>query len=217
MGRPESPLAPKVVELGKTGATVNEIAALTGYTDSGVRNLLNRHGIRRATPRSIERVYGCSMDEAVALNDGARVGEAGSRSSLYRSQRVNALCRGIGWEITFPEWVAVWLESGYWALRGRRRGFYCMARHGDTGPYKVGNVSIQLFEQNAADALNHGGGSGRKPGSGRGWYYMPDPARKNKPYRVCVSRKHVGDFATQAEAEAAYKSAADALIQQQAA
>lgn len=70
----------------------------------------------------------------------------------FRSARRHAGCRGIGWELTFSEWISVWRESGKLDQRGSRRGHYVMSRHRDIGPYAVGNISIQLCEDNARDA-----------------------------------------------------------------
>lgn len=74
----------------------------------------------------------------------------------YRLQQNGARRRGIDWQFTFEEWVTVWERSGKADQRGRGKGCYVMARHGDTGPYSASNVSIILFEQNCADAHTNG-------------------------------------------------------------
>jgi hypothetical protein len=68
----------------------------------------------------------------------------------YHQQRMNARYRGIGWELTFDQWQDLWLE--HYDRRGRESGQYVMARHGDEGPYAVGNVSIKPVEDNLAEA-----------------------------------------------------------------
>lgn len=68
--------------------------------------------------------------------------------SAFVSQRASAKARGIGFEMTFDEWREIWKKSGHWRDRGNRKGQYVMARHGDAGPYAVGNVSIIAFEEN---------------------------------------------------------------------
>ena len=73
----------------------------------------------------------------------------------YRSQKVHAKKRGIGWEFTFETWWAVWQRSGRWSQRGKRAGCYVMARHGDKGPYARWNVSIIPHEQNASEGGNN--------------------------------------------------------------
>lgn len=160
--------------------------------------------------------HGCSHAEAIALNDGLALRDPASRSSRYLYQRQAAFDRGIGWEITFPEWLAVWDASGHWSDRGVGIGKYCMSRHGDLGPYKVGNVSIKTNVENNREGIERarpamranphrrGGGSGPDAGSGKGWAYLP---KRKTPYQVYVGRKYIGLFATQQEAEAAYRAA----------
>ena len=67
----------------------------------------------------------------------------------FLSQWAGAKFRGVGWELTFPEWWEIWQNSGKYHLRGHCRGQYVMARNWDAGPYAVGNVDIQLVRENA--------------------------------------------------------------------
>ena len=60
----------------------------------------------------------------------------------FVQQRCNADRRGIAWRMSFECWLAIWLGSGHWRERGVCRGQFCMARHGDRGPYSASNVSI---------------------------------------------------------------------------
>lgn len=77
--------------------------------------------------------------------------------SIYNHQRLNARYRGIAWEISFPEWWCLWLESGKWEQRGKRIGQYVMSRLKDVGPYKIGNVEIVTCSKNCSDgrSLTH--------------------------------------------------------------
>jgi hypothetical protein len=70
------------------------------------------------------------------------------RRKRFGEQRRNARRRGIAWSLTFEEWWAVWDASGKWPQRGKRRGQFCMSRHGDQGPYAAGNVFIQERSEN---------------------------------------------------------------------
>lgn len=65
-------------------------------------------------------------------------------------QRYRAGQRGIEWKLTFDEWWAIWTASGKWEQRGIYDGQFCMARHGDIGPYAVGNVEIITGNANVA-------------------------------------------------------------------
>jgi hypothetical protein len=151
-----------------SGKTLQEIGDFYGLTRERIRQILARSGITRtdggafvkAMARKAEsekamtadrdarcfRGFGCSYAEVLALNGGSRPWSKGSTSQLYGTQRNTAKVRGIGWNITFPEWMAVWKTSGHLDERGR--GKYVMARLGDTGPYAVGNVHICTSSEN---------------------------------------------------------------------
>jgi hypothetical protein len=72
-----------------------------------------------------------------------------ARDAFTTHRRNATKLRGVGWELTFEEWLSVWIESGRWAQRGRGLDFYCMCRNGDVGPYKIGNVFIGRFSENS--------------------------------------------------------------------
>lgn len=77
----------------------------------------------------------------------------------YRQQRTTAAKRGIRFNLSFPEWWALW--KPYYPMRGRKKGCYCMCRKLDGGHYEVGNVRIDLVEGNghekkAAKIVRHG-------------------------------------------------------------
>ena len=70
----------------------------------------------------------------------------------FQSQRYEARSkRNIIWTLTFDEWLNIWQISGHWHERGSSAGKYCMSRYGDTGPYSVNNVFIQLHSNNIRD------------------------------------------------------------------
>lgn len=118
--------------------------------------------------------------------------ERSLRRMQWNSQRFAAKVRGIEWDLTFEEWLSVWHESGKLCFRGRKPDDYVMARHGDVGPYKVGNVKIIRMRENCAEVHIH------KTKPVRGW------TRTNGGYQVTAFRKYVGFYKTQAEAEQAY-------------
>lgn len=70
----------------------------------------------------------------------------------FSCQRRNAIARDIEWKLTLAQWWGIWTESGKWDQRGRERGLWVMARHGDVGPYAEGNVFICTHSQNLSDA-----------------------------------------------------------------
>lgn len=86
--------------------------------------------------------YGCTVEEALALNEGFEFSGDGSPMEKFRAQRWMAEKRGIEWKLTFPEWKGMWDASGKWSERGIGVGQCYMARHGNTGPYSVENAFI---------------------------------------------------------------------------
>lgn len=64
----------------------------------------------------------------------------------YNSQKCSAKKRGIDFQLSYDEWKSIWDASG--KPRGRGKDFYCMARHNDTGPYALWNVSIITNSEN---------------------------------------------------------------------
>lgn len=104
--------------------------------------------LRRGAEREAKAlaIWGVSYAEANAAHvDGT--------AQAYRRQQKNAANRGITWELTIPQWLAVWQESGKMHLRGRGKGRYVMSRMNDEGAYRVGNVYIQLSTQNNRDGI----------------------------------------------------------------
>jgi hypothetical protein len=162
-----------ICRLYRDGKTLQEVGDVFGVSRERVRQILRRAGIspdaggvrertrlrRRETnaKRQIERdartqeFYGCYHDQAIALNGGLILSTPGAPARAYIDQRSSAIYRGIEWSITFPEWMAVWDDSGHFDERGKGRDKYCMARVHDIGPYEVGNVYITTIAGNVSD------------------------------------------------------------------
>jgi hypothetical protein len=70
----------------------------------------------------------------------------------FNAQARQAKARGIPFLFTFEEWCYIWEQSGKWELRGSKKGEYCMSRKGDTGPYAIDNVFIQLHSNNVSES-----------------------------------------------------------------
>jgi hypothetical protein len=68
----------------------------------------------------------------------------------YNFHRYTGTAR-CGFELTFEEWLDIWIQSGHWNKRGRCKGEYVMSRFSDSGPYKVGNVFIKSQTYNNAE------------------------------------------------------------------
>jgi hypothetical protein len=75
------------------------------------------------------------------------------KKAAWRCQRATAARRGISFEMPFQVWTAWWekqLGPDWFQKRGKRRGQYVMARKGDKGPYKIGNISCLKTEDNVS-------------------------------------------------------------------
>lgn len=73
----------------------------------------------------------------------------------YCQHRGNAEKGGIGFLLTYGEWLQIWEASGHLHERGCRKGQYVMARTGDKGPYAVGNVRITTVEDNLFEEFSN--------------------------------------------------------------
>ena len=69
----------------------------------------------------------------------------------YNDQWRHARDRNIEFNMSYDEWLEMWLVSGNWANRGKKSGQYVMCRYGDVGPYSVRNCYIGTVEQNGRD------------------------------------------------------------------
>jgi hypothetical protein len=124
----------------------------------------------------------------------------------FKQQRNSAKARGVEWLMTFEEWWGVWDASGKWSQRGHRDGQYVMGRHGDTGPYAVGNVSIITSNE------NHSVQRSRSRDLPIGVIQL-----KNGKFRATRRSVFIGDFSAPSEARAAYEAAKRAPAEGEAA
>lgn len=163
----------RMCQLYTTGHTLQQIATVYGISRERVRQIISRAGVTRAEgglakssqqkaeakaaarkkrlDEKAQAMFGCTFDDLLFWNDDRRGWASGTKSRAYLNQRKAAEWRGIGWELTFPQWCQIWLESGHWAERGRKADAYCMARKQDFGPYAVWNVYITTLSQNVVD------------------------------------------------------------------
>lgn len=65
----------------------------------------------------------------------------------FHKQKENARSRGIGWELSFKQWVEWWGED--LDRRGCRADQLQMQRFADTGPYALGNIRKGYPRDNA--------------------------------------------------------------------
>ena len=124
----------------------------------------------------------------------------------FQRHKASAKKREIEFLFDFDSWMLVWEMSGKFDQRGSGADQYVMARNGDIGPYSAENVKIIKMRENCSEAHSNKPKrsfaelSGYSLGKGRGW------TKTKAGYQVTVSRKYIGLFKTQQEAESVYKN-----------
>lgn len=51
------------------------------------------------------------------------------------------LCSEV-WELSFTDWLDLWLKSGKWSQRGRKKGQYVLARINKNRTFNIENIHI---------------------------------------------------------------------------
>lgn len=165
--------AQRMCALYRGGMTLQEIGTAYGLTRERVRQILAREGLSRTdggiagkAARKVEvkaaaRLardnaktmlrFGCDFATLLRLNEGRRGYAKGTAARAYLQQKRSAEHRGIKWQMSFPEWRAVWEKSGRWDDRGRQANSYVMARVQDFGPYAPWNVYVTTLAANVVD------------------------------------------------------------------
>lgn len=163
----------------RAGETLEQIGQSFGITRERIRQLLRMVSVSSceggARVRKEKKVAarlarmdrasfaknGMSREDYLRIN-GPENRIRGMRPSRYFQQQMNnARIRGIPFELTFADWWKLWVDSGKWNVRGRGHGAYVMSRHGDVGPYALGNVSIKLADENNSEFIRRAWATGK--------------------------------------------------------
>jgi len=215
----ESDRSRTMATLYRNGYTLKQIVDEYGLTRERVRQIITKHhGLRgkdggktatanrkRETRRAKREAacmakFGCTLEQLAELQRISRGKGYRGATRAFGSQRSNAAHRGIGWELTLWQWWTIWQQSGKWDQRGRGQG-YVMCRHGDTGPYALGNVFIALAAENTSNSKVKKSDLPMGVCAGKG-------GTNFTAHRMIGGKKmHLGTFPTPALAHAAYLSA----------
>lgn len=154
----------------KEAKTLQEIGDLYGLTRERVRQRLQACGVdKEIGGQSLKTVinkihkskdtpklevkcfdfYGCSLE---FRNKYGRPHDNGTMPNRFRNQKRSAKNRGISWELTYPEWLEIWQQSGHLNERGKGGGKYVMSRMCDMGPYSKENIVIKTHNENSQES-----------------------------------------------------------------
>lgn len=198
----------KMVEMYRQGVTLQKIGDQFKLTRERVRQIIRPHinssdggrfysaSIKR-DKREQERDARARLSHGVSYEE-LKLLRAERITLAYIEHKRNAKIRGVGWLLTFAEWLSIWKASGKLHLRGRGIGRYVMSRMSDDGPYAVGNVHIQLATENSREAVEKWRGK-TKQNTG---VFLLYPGR-DRAWAAQVQRKRIGYFTSEAEAVAA--------------
>lgn len=156
----------------KQAKTLKEIGDMYGITREMVRQRLQACGVDKEiggaalrsvikkihTPKKLSgRESSCQMWYGCSLEFRDKYGSPnikGTLTSAFKNQKNAARHRKIDWDLTFPEWIRIWEESGHIEERGFGSGKYVMSRICDIGSYSKDNVRIITHNENSKEARN---------------------------------------------------------------
>lgn len=194
--------------LFRSGKTYQEVGDAFGITRQAVQQWLAPMGItkqdggsvvacaQRAKERAEKRAAAQDVRclERHGMPHAEYIAIPRKHRNAYRAQKQSAGYRGIEWRLSLREWLAVWTESGLLDRRGRAGDAYVMSRHGDVGPYAVGNVYIQRLRMNSKEGF-----AGANPAKQFRGVFCLYPGRP-RPFLAKYSRVRIGYYATAEEA-----------------
>lgn len=202
----------KMADMYRQGLTLEDIGRQFELTRERVRQLLSKCGITKTDGGGavrVQAVRAASVSKARQRQakqeakhgvpyDLLQALRSNGATRAFQQQRRTSKTRGIAFRLSLAEWWAVWQASGKFRLRGRGKGTYCMSRIRDDGPYALGNVHIQLTEENGREAVKKWAGK-TKPIKGVFCLY---PGRE-MAWNAKVGKVSLGYFASAEEAGAA--------------
>ena len=203
--------AERMAGMYRQGVTASKIAAEYGISRERVRQILKKKGLTgkqggiqlrtgyKREARSARLDAQCLLKWGISRAEHKQLRQDGILRA-FESQRKNANLRGIEWSLSLVQWLTVWRASGRLAQRGRGKGKYVMSRIKDSGGYVIGNVHIQLSEENNREGIKKVRAAGTVAKHIGVWCLYPG---SSKPWIAKVARTYIGAFATEEEAATA--------------
>ncbi len=154
--------------LYRAGKSLRAVGREVGLSAEGARLALRRLGVapgeggaclRRETRRNLRAarqvareadrwdIYGCSRDEAIALNGGSPLSVFGTPAAAFTAQRDSARHRGIVWALSLPAWWQIWQASGHWTERGASGDRFTLARVDPKAGFTQDNVAVMRLRE----------------------------------------------------------------------
>ena len=87
------------------------------------------------------------MGEAVSKKQFTKA-ELREHFDTFQANAESAARRGLGWELTFQQWLELWADRIH--ERGPYKGQYVLCRKNDLGPYAVGNCYVASKSHNSS-------------------------------------------------------------------
>ena len=157
----------------RDGRTLQEIGDAFGVTRERVRQLIRPLGVmrtdggihitaianqRRRNARLSESrdarsmaTYGCGYAETKRLNYGMDFADIGSPAFAYTRDRINHTRRDKTFELTFPQWSALFEAAGGVFNRGRFADGLVLSLRDKRGNFVMGNVRVITLSENTRE------------------------------------------------------------------
>jgi len=132
---------------GMTNERIRQILKRLGYDAKDrllhARALINKQITQDIKARKAKKImdkYGCSIDEWLSTKSEY----AGHHTLLYRYKNIKYKCKysNVAFELTLPEWIRIWRESGKIGQMGSHKGQYGLFRIDPSRGYVHGNLMV---------------------------------------------------------------------------
>jgi len=154
----------KMIEEFQDGKTQSDLAREHNITPQRVSEIIRNQGItgkdggrtltiaRNKAAMLSAKEEKCQDEFGITLEEKARIGKMYFRKRFtptahYNKHKHQITKRGGRFELTFPQWWSLWMESGKWSRYGRANGEYVMTLKPRCKVFKEGNVEIILFRE----------------------------------------------------------------------